>query len=102
MQINFSENGKIFFKSFTIILTAIFFMTGLNTNLFAQSNKSLLIHPSWSFNKTIYEVNLRQYSKSGTFKGFEKRLPELKKMGVRVEEEVDKLTIMVYACKSYW
>ncbi len=43
-----------------------------------------LKHPSWSYNKTIYEVNLRQYSKSGTFKGFEKRLSELKKMGVGI------------------
>jgi alpha-amylase len=32
----------------------------------------------------IYEVNLRQYSKEGTFKSFEKELPRLKKMGITI------------------
>jgi glycosidase len=41
-------------------------------------------HPEWSRNSVIYEVNIRQYSKEGTFKGFEKDLPRLKKLGVDV------------------
>ena len=41
-------------------------------------------HPSWSEQSNIYEVNVRQYSKEGTFKGFEKSLPRLKKMGVQI------------------
>ena len=40
--------------------------------------------PSWSKNLTIYEVNLRQYSESGSFKDFEKHLPRLKEMGVGI------------------
>ncbi len=41
-------------------------------------------HPEWSYNKIIYEVNLRQYTEEGTFKAFEKYLPQLKEMGVGI------------------
>ena len=41
-------------------------------------------HPSWSEQGNIYEVNVRQYSKQGTFKAFEKSLPRLRKMGVQI------------------
>ena len=40
--------------------------------------------PDWSRNSVIYEVNLRQYTKEGTFKAFEDHLPRLKEMGVDV------------------
>jgi len=43
-----------------------------------------ITHPDWSKNATIYEVNLRQYTKEGTFAAFEKHLPRLKKMGVDI------------------
>jgi glycosidase len=39
---------------------------------------------SWSHNTNIYEVNVRQYTKEGTFKAFEKELPRLKDMGIEV------------------
>lgn len=35
-------------------------------------------------NAVIYEVNIRQYSESGTFKAFSKDIPELKKLGVKI------------------
>ncbi len=38
----------------------------------------------WSKDLTIYEVNLRQYTKSGTFKEFEDHLPRLKELGVGI------------------
>lgn len=41
-------------------------------------------HPGWSMQSNIYEVNVRQYTKEGTFKAFAKHLPRLKKMGVEV------------------
>jgi glycosidase len=41
-------------------------------------------HPSWSHQSNIYEVNLRQYSESGSFADFEKHLPRLKEMGVEI------------------
>jgi len=40
--------------------------------------------PAWSIQKSIYEVNLRQYTQQGTFKAFEKHLPRLKEMGVDI------------------
>ncbi|MBB5333621.1 alpha-amylase family glycosyl hydrolase [Chryseobacterium koreense] len=43
-----------------------------------------ITHPEWSKNATIYEVNLRQYTREGTFKAFENHLPRLKKMGVDI------------------
>lgn len=43
-----------------------------------------LKHPEWSKNATIYEVNIRQYSKEGTFKAFEKDLPRIKKLGIDI------------------
>ncbi|HEX2936321.1 MAG TPA: alpha-amylase family glycosyl hydrolase [Bacteroidales bacterium] len=41
-------------------------------------------HPEWSKNAVIYEVNVRQYSKEGTFKAFEKDLPRLKELGIDI------------------
>jgi glycosidase len=38
----------------------------------------------WVQDATIYEVNIRQFSKEGTFRAFEPALPRLKKMGVKV------------------
>ena len=52
-------------------------------NIHAQE-KSGLTHPVWSKNASIYEVNVRQYTPEGTFKAFEKHLPELKKLGVDI------------------
>ncbi len=37
----------------------------------------------WKHTTNIYEVNVRQYTKEGTFKAFEKELPRLKNMGVK-------------------
>lgn len=39
---------------------------------------------NWSKNLTLYEVNLRQYTRSGTFREFETHLPRLKKLGVGI------------------
>jgi glycosidase len=40
--------------------------------------------PNWIKNQAIYEVNLRQYTKGGTFGEFEEHLPRLKELGVGV------------------
>lgn len=40
--------------------------------------------PEWSDNATMYEVNIRQYTKEGTFKAFEEHLPRLQEMGVKI------------------
>lgn len=65
-----------------------------NTNNPTQNNDSipdssdtttyLLHHTEWTYNKNIYEVNVRQYTPEGTFEAFEDHLPRLKKMGVDI------------------
>lgn len=47
-------------------------------------NSKELIHPEWSKNANIYEVNIRQYSPEGTLKAFEAHLPRLKELGVDI------------------
>lgn len=39
--------------------------------------------PDWTHATNIYEVNIRQYTKEGSFKAFSKELPRLKDMGVQ-------------------
>ena len=39
---------------------------------------------AWLANTNIYEVNVRQFTKEGTFNAFVQHLPRLKKMGVEV------------------
>ena len=41
-------------------------------------------HPDWTASAVLYEVNVRQYTKEGTFKAFEKHLPRLKELGVDI------------------
>lgn len=41
-------------------------------------------HPSWVRRSNIYEVNVRQYTREGTFKAFAKHLDRLKAMGVDI------------------
>ncbi len=42
------------------------------------------MHPEWSKDAVIYEVNIRQYTPEGTFAAFTKELPRLKALGVDV------------------
>lgn len=41
-------------------------------------------HAEWTRNASIYEVNIRQYTPEGTITAFEKQLPRLQKMGVKI------------------
>ncbi len=45
---------------------------------------SLFKRAAWIADSNIYEVNLRQYSKEGSFSAFCKELPRLKDMGVEI------------------
>ena len=42
------------------------------------------LHPDWTYNTVVYEVNIRQFSPEGTFKGVEAQLPRLKDLGVDI------------------
>ncbi len=50
----------------------------------AAPAQSKFLPLSWGRNGVIYEVNIRQYSKEGTFRAFEAAMPRLKKMGVTI------------------
>jgi len=41
-------------------------------------------HESWSYNLNLYEVNTRQYTRSGTFQAFKTHLDRLADMGVGI------------------
>lgn len=67
---------------FILILFTLFFISCNSSD--SVVNKSSHYHPEWSYNKTIYEVNIRQYSEEGTFNAFKEHLPKLKEMGVGI------------------
>lgn len=50
----------------------------------ADSTMTAIKHPEWSRNAVIYEVNLRQFTDSGTVTAFDAHLPRLKKLGVDI------------------
>ncbi len=49
-----------------------------------DSTYTEVLHPQWSRNAVIYEVNLRQYTNDGKLKSFEQQLPRLKELGVDI------------------
>jgi hypothetical protein len=72
VQINCKQLKKVILLA---ICNALFLCIGYSQNI---------SHPLWSYQTNIYEVNLRQYSPSGSIKDFQKHLPRLKKMGVEI------------------
>ena len=56
----------------------------LYSTSYSQDSQRSFSHPKWSLQSNIYEINLRQYSSSGSIVEFEKHLPRLKKMGVEI------------------
>ncbi len=60
----------------SILLTALLF--------FALASSAQRNTPDWAQNATIYEINVRQFSKDGTFAQVSKQLPRLKAMGVDI------------------
>ena len=45
---------------------------------------SEVVHPEWSKNAVVYEVNIRQFTPEGTFNAFAEHLPRLKQLGVDI------------------
>ena len=78
----FIEHKKFSYFNYLIVFFFGLFLP-FNT-IIAQSEIVSVKHPEWCYNKTIYEVNVRQYTISGTFKEFESQLPRLKEMGVDI------------------
>jgi len=79
----------------TVLLLTVFFLTACKDqpsdkkaaqagDRYTPKDYVELKHPEWSKNATIYEVNVRQFTKEGTFKAFESHLPRLKEMGIDI------------------
>jgi glycosidase len=49
-----------------------------------QPTSATMVHAPWTRSANIYEVNIRQYTKEGTFNAFATHLPRLRKMGVDI------------------
>jgi cyclomaltodextrinase / maltogenic alpha-amylase / neopullulanase len=82
-----------------MLLLFVMLLTGIQNDLIAKNPLSEnsgetsrylpkkyveLMHPGWSKNATIYEVNIRQYTPEGTFKAFEPHLARLKELGIDI------------------
>lgn len=71
----------------TLLIVIIIIIAGCS--LFGKKEElkpfiSEVVHPDWSKNVVLYEVNVRQYTDEGTFNAFAKHLPRLKALGVDV------------------
>ena len=65
-------------KFLKFVLSSLFLLIVLTVNISAQD------HHDWSYNLSIYEVNVRQYTHAGTFAEFETHLERLKDLGVGI------------------
>ena len=63
-------------KTILAVLAAV-----ISVGAFAQAPH---VHPAWTYDSVVYEVNIRQYSPEGTFRALESQLPRLKALGVDV------------------
>ncbi|MBI9066790.1 MAG: alpha-glucosidase C-terminal domain-containing protein [Salinivirgaceae bacterium] len=55
-----------------------------NNETTATNNEKVYSHVDWAKNANIYEVNVRQYTKEGTFAAFQEHMPRLQQMGVDI------------------
>ncbi|MBC7887521.1 MAG: alpha amylase C-terminal domain-containing protein [Ferruginibacter sp.] len=75
-------------KSTWLFIISGILLLGCNNNTQSSSetkkdlSKMTFKKAGWINNTDVYEVNLRQYSKEGTFNAFLEELPRLKEMGV--------------------
>ena len=76
------------FKRANVWVWAAIFALGLSgcgtQNTENQAAKEVFDHPEWSYNATIYELNTRQFTEEGTFAAAEKKLQELKELGIEI------------------
>ncbi len=72
------------FTFYSIFLTSLFYNCN-QTIKEKESNTSLSLPDlPWLQNAVIYKINLKQFSVSGNFKGFEERLDSIKNLGIDI------------------
>ncbi|MEI7472341.1 MAG: alpha-amylase family glycosyl hydrolase [Chitinophagaceae bacterium] len=72
-------------KSIAAMMMAVICLLACNNKLTIQNKNKAVMNfkkAEWINTTNVYEVNLRQYTKEGTFNAFAKSLPRLKAMGV--------------------
>lgn len=69
---------------FLIFLLNLLSFGCTKTGADSDNKNDSVTHPSWSFDDTIYELNVRQFSEKGTFKAVTERVEELKNLGVDI------------------
>jgi len=93
MKTAVTKNSGLFLRSIiSLSIMSILFLTISSCNPPVKQSETEeadvqdlgLVHPDWSKNANIYEVNIRQYTQEGTFTAFEEHLPRLQKMGVKI------------------
>ena len=62
------------------VLTAAMILAGCS----GHPEKKESVHPDWSYDAVIYEMNVRQYTPEGTFEAAAEELPRLQRLGVDV------------------
>jgi glycosidase len=78
---------KKHFVYVSVLASFLLISCGLNQSSDHSESNSLVsevVHPDWSYNTSIYEINVRQYSDEGTFKAVQEDLPRLKELGVGI------------------
>ncbi|MFN8411822.1 MAG: alpha-amylase family glycosyl hydrolase [Anaerolineales bacterium] len=56
----------------------------MSTSLHQPAPQVKLVHPEWTKNAVIYQINTRQFTHEGTFKAAETHLPRLKDLGIDI------------------
>jgi glycosidase len=70
-----------------LILALVITLAGCTVSGKKKEVKPLVsdvVHPEWSKNSVLYEVNVRQYTPQGTLNAFTEHLPRLKSLGIDV------------------
>ena len=73
----------VYFLLFILILQSCKTKPGETKTVDIDSAQTTAGAPDWILQGNIYEVNIRQYTKEGTFKAFEQQLDRLRDMGVQ-------------------
>lgn len=78
---------KLSLTLITLLLVVVIAFTGCS--LFSKKKElkpftSEVVHPEWTKNSVVYEVNIRQFTPEGTFNAFAAHLPRLKELGVDI------------------
>jgi len=78
---------KYIISAVIILLIALLSYTGCGRKAEKQVPEpfvSEVVHPSWTEDAVLYEVNIRQFTPEGTFNAFASHLPRLKDLGVDI------------------